>query len=62
MVARKQPRTSSKGSSVRRRNSTTMASSASVSTELWGRVGPIGGASAVDPRRRHLATVLGFSP
>src|SRR3954464_4968472 len=61
MLSRRQPRTSSKGRSVRRRNSTTIASSASVSTVLRGLTGPIGRAAVV-ARRRHLATVFGFSP
>jgi hypothetical protein len=61
IVSRRQPRTSSSGSRVRRRNSTTIASSASVRTELRGRDGPIG-RSAVVVRLRHLATVLGFRP
>ena len=39
----------------------TTASSASVSTELRGRLGPIR-ASAVEVRGRPLATVFGFSP
>jgi hypothetical protein len=61
MVSRKHPRTSSSGSKVRRRNSTTIASSASVRTVLRGRLGPIGW-SAVVVRCRHLATVFGFRP
>jgi hypothetical protein len=61
MASRKQPSTSSSGSNVRRLNSTTIASSASVSTVLRGRLGPIG-RSAVMVRLRHLATVFGFSP
>jgi hypothetical protein len=61
IVSRRQPRTSSSRRRVRRLNSTTTASSASVSTELRGRLGPIR-ASAVEVRRRHLATVFGFSP
>ena len=46
---------------MRRLNSTTIASSASVSTVLRARLGPIG-ASAVVVRLRHSATVFGFSP
>ena len=53
--------TSSSGSSVRRRNSTTIASSASVNTVLWGELGPIG-ASSVVVLLRHLATVVRLSP
>ena len=47
--------------SVRRRNSTTIASSAGVRTVLRAALGPIG-ASAVSALPRHLATVFGFSP
>jgi hypothetical protein len=61
MASRRQPSTSSSGSRVRRLNSTTMASSASVRTVLRGRLGPIG-ASVTVVRPRHLATVFGFSP
>jgi hypothetical protein len=61
MVSRKQPSTSSSGSRVRRRNSTTIASSISVSTVLFGWLGPIG-RSAVEVRLRHFATVLAFKP
>jgi len=42
MLSRRHPRTSSSGSNVRRLNSTTMASSASVRVVLRGRLGPIG--------------------
>src|SRR5215203_5434243 len=56
IVSRRHPRTSSSGSSVRRRNSRIMASSSGVSTVLRGSLGPIG-ASAVVKRPRHLATV-----
>jgi hypothetical protein len=56
-----EPGTSSSGSRVRRRNSTTIASSALVRVLLRGWRGPIG-ASAVLIWPRHLATVLGFSP
>ena len=38
-----------------------IASSISLSTVLFGRLGPIGW-SAVEARRRHLATVLAFTP
>jgi hypothetical protein len=61
MVSLRQPNTSSSGSSVFCRKATTTASSAGVSTVLFGAFGPIG-ASAVVVRLRHLATVLGFSP
>src|SRR3954447_7599906 len=61
MASRRQPSTSSSGSKVRRRNSPTIASSASVSTVLRRRLGPIG-ASAVVGRLRHFRTVLGFNP
>ena len=61
MLSRKQPSTSSSGNSVLRRNSTTMASSARVSTVLWGELGPIG-ASSVVVRVRHLVTVVRLSP
>jgi hypothetical protein len=61
MVSRRQPSTSSSGSNVFCRNAATMASSAGVSTVLFGAFGPIG-ASAVVVRLRHLRTVLGFSP
>lgn len=61
MLPRRQPSTSSSGSKVRRRNSTTIASSASVKTVRRGRRGPIG-ASVTVVRRRHLATVLTFRP
>ena len=60
IVSRK-PGTSSSGNRVRRRNSTIMASSIGVRTVLCGSVGPIR-ASVVVMRRRHLATVFGFSP
>ena len=53
--------TPSSGSNVRRRNSTTMASSARVSTVLWGKLGPMG-ASPVVVRVRHSATVVRLSP
>jgi len=55
---------SSKGSSMRRRrNSTTIASPASVSTERHGRAGPLGrSVVVVRRRRRHVATVFGFRP
>jgi hypothetical protein len=46
---------------VRRRNSTTIASSISVRTVLFGLLGPIG-RSAVEVRWRHFATVLAFKP
>jgi hypothetical protein len=49
------------GNSVRRRNSTTIASSAGVRTVLLTALGPIG-ASAVSALPRHSATVFGFSP
>jgi hypothetical protein len=55
----RQPNTSSSGSRVFWRKATTMASSAGVSTVLFGALGPIG-ASAVVVRLRHLRTVLGF--
>jgi len=61
MLSRRQPITSSSGSRVLRRNSTTVASSASVSTVLCGVVGPIG-ASWVVVRVRHLVTVVRLSP
>lgn len=61
MVSFRQPSTSSSGSSVFCRNATTMASSAGVSTVLFGALGPIG-ASAVVVRPRHFFTVLGFRP
>jgi hypothetical protein len=61
MLSRRQPSTSSKGRRVRRLNSTTIASSASVNTVLQGRLGPIR-RSAVVERRRHFPTVFGFSP
>lgn len=61
MASRRQPMTSSSGSRVRRRNSTMIASSASVRVVLRGWRGPMG-ASAVILRARHLATVLGFRP
>lgn len=61
MLSRRQPSTSSSGSKVRRRNSTTIASSISVSTVLFGLLGPIG-RSAVVVRLRHFATVLAFRP
>lgn len=57
----RQPSTSSSGSSVFWRNATTMASSAGVSTVLFGAFGPIG-ASAVVGRWRHLRTVFTFRP
>jgi len=49
------------GSSVFCRNATTMASSAGVSTVLFGVFGPMG-SSAVVVRLRHLRTVFAFSP
>ena len=49
------------GNSVFWRSATTMASSAGVSTVLFGAFGPIR-ASAVVVRRRHFRTVLGFRP
>jgi hypothetical protein len=58
---RRQPNTSSSGRSVRRLNSTIMASSACVRTVLRGCVGPMG-RSTVVVRPRHLSTVFGFSP
>jgi hypothetical protein len=61
MLSRRRPRTSSSGSNVRLRNSTTAASSASLSLALRGFFGPMG-ASAVVVWRRHLATVFSFSP
>jgi hypothetical protein len=61
MVSLRQPSTSSSGSSVFCRNATTMASSAGVSTVLFGAFGPIG-ASAVVVRLRHFFTVFGFRP
>jgi len=57
----RQPRTSSSGSSVRRRNSTIIASSTGVSTVLMGLRGPMG-ASAVVVRDLHLATVARLRP
>jgi hypothetical protein len=60
-ASRRQPSTSSSGSRVLRRDSTTTASSASVRTELGGRRGPVG-ASAVPVLPRRLAAVFGFSP
>jgi hypothetical protein len=35
---------------------------ASASTELRGRDGPVGASAVEVRRRRHLATVFGFSP
>jgi hypothetical protein len=61
MVSLRQPSTSSSGSSVFWRNATTMASSAGVSTVLFGALGPIG-SSAVVVRSRHFFTVFGFRP
>ena len=61
MLSRRHPSTSSSGSKVRRRNSTTMASWAGVSTVLHGTVGPMG-ASAVVVRLRHLLTVVRLKP
>ena len=61
MLSRRQPNMSSSGSSVRWRNSTTMASSARVSTVLWDELGPIG-ASSVVVRVRHLVTVVRLRP
>ena len=52
---------SSSGRSVRLRNSTTMASSASVKVVERGFAGPIA-ASAVVVRLRHFRTVLGSTP
>ncbi len=61
MVSLRQPSTSSSGSSVFCRKATTMASSADVSTVLFGTFGPIG-ASEVVIRWRHLRTVFWFRP
>lgn len=61
MASLRQPSTSSSGSSIFCRNAATTASSAGVSTVLFGDFGPIG-ASAVVVRLRHLSTVLGFKP
>src|SRR3954447_4016121 len=60
MVSFRQPRTSSSGRRVRRRNSTMIASSAGVSTVLSG-FGPMG-ASVVATRLRHFRTVLTLRP
>ena len=61
IASRRQPSTPSSGSRVRRRASTTVASSASVSAVLLGLAGPVR-ASAGDVRRRHLATVVVVRP
>ena len=55
------PFESSSGSSVRRRNSTMIASSAGVSTVLLGLRGPMG-ASAVVVRDLHFVTVVRLRP
>ena len=47
MVSRRHPSTSSSGNRVRRRNSTTMASSSGLSTVLCGAVGPMGESAVV---------------
>jgi len=62
MVSLRQPSTSSSGSSVFCLNATTMASSAGVSTVLFGVLGPIG-APAIVVRLRHFFTVFfAFTP
>jgi hypothetical protein len=61
MASFRQPSTSSRGSRVFCRNATTMASSAGVSTVLFGVFGPMG-SSAVVVRLRHLRTVFAFRP
>jgi hypothetical protein len=61
MLSRRHPSTSSSGRSVRRPNSTTIASSARLSTVLWGELGPIC-ASWTVVRLRHLLTVVRLRP
>jgi hypothetical protein len=61
MASLRRPSRSSRGSRVFCRNATTMASSAGVSTVLFGVFGPTG-SSAVVIRLRHLRTVFAFRP
>ena len=61
MVSRRPPSTSSSASKVRRRNATTIASSISVRTVLFGLLGLIGWSTVV-VRLRHFATVFAFRP
>jgi hypothetical protein len=61
MASLRQPSTSSKGSRVFCRNATTMASSAGISTVLFGVFGLMD-SSAVVVRLRHLRTVFAFGP
>ena len=61
MSFQKERRMSFSGRRVRRRNSTTIAAAAGVSTVLWGEPGPIG-SSWVVLRVRHLVTGVRLSP